>query len=101
MLSKTYGEKTCQLCGEEFTAQKANQIYCSPEHTRKASNQKIIDRYHAKKKAKTEKRECDECGNPLSRYNPDSTCSPCQQGKKELDRINFLKSLGYIEYIDE
>lgn len=95
MLSKTYGIKSCQFCGAEFEAATANQIYCSPEHTRQASNKKIIQRYHEKKKTKTQERLCDTCGNKLSKYNPDDTCSPCQEGKKEANRIQFLKNIGF------
>lgn len=100
MLNKTYGTKACSWCGEEFQAVKSNQIYCSPEHTRRASNQKIIDKYHATKKLRSTDRYCDSCGNKLSRYNEDPICNPCQQGKKEMARIEFLKELGF-EYIDE
>lgn len=92
---KQYGEKVCLYCGTPFIAATANQVYCSPEHTRKASNDKIIERYHAKKQAKTKDRLCDGCGSKLSRYNEDPTCNPCQQKKKESDRIAFLRSIGF------
>jgi hypothetical protein len=103
MSVRTYGVRTCQWqgCGEEFTATRANQVYCKAECTRKASNQKIIDRYHENKAIKARlDRVCDKCGARLSRYNMDTTCSPCQQAKKEQDRIDFLRRIG-IEYIDE
>lgn len=87
-------------CGDEFTASKSNQVYCRTECTRKASNQKIIERYHATKAFRTNQRHCDTCGGKLSRYNDESTCNPCQQNKKELDRIDFLRKLGF-EYIEE
>lgn len=100
MLSRTYGLKKCLWCGDEFTASKSNQVYCKTECTRKASNQKIIERYHAAKALKTNERLCESCSAKLSRYNEDSICSPCQQNKKELERIDFLRKLGF-EYIEE
>lgn len=100
MLSKTYGVKDCLWCGGQFTALKANQVYCQSECTRKASNQKIIERYHAAKALKTIDRYCDTCDAKLSRYNDDLICSPCKQNKKELERIDFLRKLGF-EYIEE
>lgn len=92
---KQYGDRLCQYCGAEFVAATANQVYCSPEHTRRASNDKIIERYHAKRKAKTQERICPGCGSKLSKYNSDDICSPCQLKKKELDRIAFLRSIGF------
>lgn len=100
MILKTYGERVCLECGGMFTASKSNQIYCKTECTKIASNKKIIERYHANKalKAATD-RKC-ACGAKLSRYNTDSICNPCQQGKKELERIDLLRKLGF-EYISE
>lgn len=98
---KTYGEKVCLECGKSFTASKSNQIYCQSECTRKASNKKIIERYHATKAIKSSNdRKCKECSSKLSKYNDDNICNPCKQGKKELGRIDLLRKLGF-EYIDE
>ncbi len=100
MLNKTYGERTCEWCGLPFTALTANQIYCEATCTRKASNKKIIENYHAAKNRMSQVRKCDECGSKLSKYNDEDICNLCQQGKKELGRIEFLKRLGF-DYIDE
>lgn len=101
MLTRTYGVKDCGWCGEPFTASKSNQIYCKTECTRAASNKKIIERYHANKALRVDNgRVCDACGNKLSRYNDSDTCFPCQEGKKELRRVELLRKLGF-EYIDE
>lgn len=100
MLSKTYGIKVCLWCGSEFTAVKSNQVYCSTEHTRKASNQKIIERYHATKARRQKDRFCTTCSAKLSKYNEDPICNACKQNKKELERIEFLKRLGF-GYIEE
>jgi len=98
---RTYGDRVCLECGNTFTASKSNQIYCKSECTRKASNKKIIEKYHAAKELKKAKdRRCDTCNSKLSKYNADPTCNPCQQGKKELERINLLRELGF-EYVDE
>jgi methylphosphotriester-DNA--protein-cysteine methyltransferase len=98
---KTYGTRECGWCGDDFTAVKSNQIYCKTECTRRASNQKIIERYHAKKAIReSTDRQCAECGKPLSKYNIETVCNPCQQSRKELDRIELLKRLGF-EYIEE
>jgi hypothetical protein len=100
MLSKTYGIKRCLWCSDEFTALKANQVYCKSECTRQASNQKIIEKYHAAKKLKTFDRFCSNCSGKLSRYNNDSICNLCKQNKKEFERIELLRKLGF-EYIEE
>jgi hypothetical protein len=100
MLSRTYGTKMCLWCGDKFTASKSNQVYCKSECTRKASNQKIIERYHASKALRVSERYCDSCQSKLSRYNADTICNPCKQNKKELERIDFLRKLGF-EYIEE
>jgi methylphosphotriester-DNA--protein-cysteine methyltransferase len=101
MSIKTYGDRICLECGGAFTASKSNQIYCRAECTRIASNKKIIERYHASKAVKDNMgRRCTQCDAKLSRYNSDSICSPCEKGKKELERIYLLRKLGF-EYIDE
>jgi methylphosphotriester-DNA--protein-cysteine methyltransferase len=98
---RTYGNRVCLECGEEFTASKSNQIYCKIQCTRIASNKKIIERYHAAKALKSNiARTCSECKARLSRYNDDSICSPCEKGKKELGKIDLLRKLGF-EYISE
>lgn len=100
MLNKTYGQRVCEWCGETFSATTANQIYCQSICTRKASNKKIIDNYHATKNRMSQKRKCTDCGSMLSKYNDEDTCSLCRQGKKEIRRIEFLKKLGF-DYVDE
>jgi|ERR1044072_3120360 methylphosphotriester-DNA--protein-cysteine methyltransferase len=97
---KTYGDRVCAQCGGSFTAVKSNQIYCKTECTRRASNDKIIERYHANKSLKIKERRCDSCDSILSKYNDTDTCSPCRQGKRELQRMELIKKLGF-EYIDE
>lgn len=98
---RTYGKRICLECGNEFAASKSNQVYCKAECTRIASNKKIIERYHASKAIKKNKdRRCTECDGKLSMYNDDSICNPCEKGKKELERLDLLKKLGF-EYIDE
>lgn len=100
VLNKTYGERFCEWCGESFTALTANQIYCQSVCTRKASNKKIIENYHAGKNRMIRERKCQECQSKLSKYNEEEICNLCQQGKKEMGRIEFLKRLGF-DYVDE
>lgn len=97
---KTYGIRKCAWCENEFEARRSNQIFCQPTCTRAAANKKIIENYHASKRKRTEVRTCDDCGARLSKYNDDDTCSPCRIKRRDEERIDLLRRLGF-EYIND
>jgi hypothetical protein len=67
-------------CEEKFTPATHNQKYCNPECCRIATNQRIMQKYYAKRdRQKGKVRICDVCVvTKLSRYNSDTTCSGCK-----------------------
>ena len=66
-------------CEEIFIPTTHNQKYHDSECCRIATNAKIMARYHANKaRMSGQPRECDQCGNKLSRYNEDTTCNSCK-----------------------
>jgi len=91
---KTYGQRTCPWCSNTFEATKSNQIYCQQDCTKKATNAKLIERYHANKQ-KPGVRECEDCGSKLSQYNKSTICNPCQLKRKDKARMETLKRLGF------
>ena len=98
--SKTYGLKACQYCGEKFEAHRPNMIYCDNICCRRATNEKLLKRYHERKKEKNSIRTCKTCSGKLSRYNKDDECHACQIKEENANRTALLAELG-IKYIDE
>lgn len=92
----------CKYCGEEFVQRRHNMIYCSTICCRQATNKKIIEKYHSNKlkKSSINTRSCSECNKRLSKYNCNDICYACEINKKEQEKINLLKTLGF-QYIDE
>lgn len=66
-------------CGKRFRKRSHNSRYCSPEHARIATNRKILERYHDKKKLPKRGRVCKgkNCGTVLSVYNRSQYCYLC------------------------
>jgi hypothetical protein len=94
--TKSYGKVTCLWCSTVFEKTRANQIYCQQECCRKATNKKIIDRYHANKATKELKnRRCTACDAKLSKYNMEPVCNLCQSKQKDKERIDILRKLGF------
>lgn len=90
--------RTCawELCGAEFIKKTHNQRYCSDEHCKLATNQRIMRKYYeSKARRKGAVRLC-ACGTKLSRYNESRICSACEsrqaKEKKQL-LIELLKGL--------
>lgn len=98
--SKTYGIKLCQYCGSKFEAHRPNMIYCDNACCRKATNEKLLQRYHERKKVRNEPRACVKCSGKLSKYNKDDKCHACQIKEENANRTALLAELG-IKYIDE
>lgn len=66
-------------CFNAFVKKTHNQIYCSDECCKRATNDKIMERYYEKKRLKNSgPRNCSVCDVTLSRYNESNICSVCQ-----------------------
>jgi hypothetical protein len=79
-------------CDNSFTKKTHNQVYCSDECCRIATNDKIMERYHERKRRRSGKpRKCAECSVKLSRYNLGDICSKCL-AKSEVDDVISIKS---------
>ena len=80
-------------CGKEFDRKTHNQKYCDAECCRKATNERIMQRYYEKRDAKSGAiaRSCQRCDIKLSRYNEGNFCGACstlkKPGKDKLFRI--------------
>lgn len=72
----TCARSECEEVIEE--KKKHNQIYCSDECCRLATNEKLREKYKDRRdRAKGNRRDCKECGQPLSRYNESRKCQAC------------------------
>lgn len=70
-------------CGKSAVRKAHNQKYCCQDCTRIATNATIMEKYHERVAIKRgKKRECRECGTPLSRYNEEKICHPCMAIEK-------------------
>lgn len=72
-------------CSVTFTPRTHNQIYCSDECCRAATNHKIMQRYYHKKAKRDGKfKTCSACGREtLSRFSDDEVCSECKSDKEK------------------
>lgn len=81
-------------CEEEFSKKTHNQKYCSDECCRLATNERIMEKYYARRDQRQGKtRMCASCGKTkLSRYNDSQVCSSCRT-KKEVEANNSVVSM--------
>lgn len=77
-------------CGREYQKQTHNQIYCSSECCRIATNKRIKEKYHENKARLSGKDRHCSCGIKLSRYNKSNKCSACET-KNVLETKNEIK----------
>jgi hypothetical protein len=83
-------------CGATYKPATHNQIYCSPECCRVATNRRIKQKYHENKaRLSGSTRRC-ACGAALSRYNKSTVCSACK-AKKESKILEEV--VGYFDGI--
>lgn len=83
-------------CGKQFDRKTHNQKYCDAECCRRATNERIMERYYEKRDARmgNVERKCKGCGMKLSRYNDGLTCSVCSSLKKpEKEKIRRVLGL--------
>lgn len=66
-------------CGKRFKKGSHNAKYCSKEHSRIATNKRILQRYHERKRLASARRVCltPGCGTILSVYNQSQYCARC------------------------
>lgn len=81
-------------CEEVAERKTHNQKYCSDECCRLATNQRIMEKYYAKRDQRQGKaRYCKECGKTrLSRYNDSLICGACKV-RKEIDANNSVMAM--------
>lgn len=87
--------KECASCGDEFQPRVHNAIYCSIDCRKIATNKKILQKYHDRKKAMGQKRVCETkgCGTILSRYNDTDTCEPCKSAEFSSREKTWIKDI--------
>jgi hypothetical protein len=79
-----------------FTPTTHNMIYHTDECCKRATNARIMKRYHERKAArKGARRICKtpNCGTLLSRYNESKYCGPCEHAAEENRNKDILKLL--------
>lgn len=84
-----------ESCLNSFEPSTHNNIYCSPECCRIATNAKIMERYYANKRKRSGAvRICenDGCYNELSRYNMGDSCAECE-AREKASIMNDIKRL--------
>lgn len=87
-------------CDTAFVKGTHNQKYCCNECCRLETNRKIMEKYHAKAAIRRgKKRGCNSCGNPLSRYNEDDICGPCQTEKKTAHNGEAQELLASVSWL--
>lgn len=67
-------------CKNKFIKRVHNQRYCSKECCQKATNERLLTKYHENKKPVAKNRKCKTrgCQTVLSQYNREDKCGPCQ-----------------------
>lgn len=84
-------------CEEPFTKKTHNQKYCSDECCRIATNAKIMERYYQNKALRSgARRNCEECGAKLSKYNLLTICATCEAAKESNRRLQVLEQVSVI-----
>lgn len=83
------------LCGVEFEPSTHNQKYHTAECTRRATNDRIMEDYYAKKARRSGRvRVCTLCKvTVLSRYNDQQVCGKCEAEQEKSVRNNLLRML--------
>lgn len=71
----------CRNCNNWFEPNTHNQIYDSAECRKKATNEKIMQRYYEKKEEKGSTKHCRQCGTKLNQYNDSDVCLNCNKDK--------------------
>ena len=84
-------------CDVIFHKKKHNQLYCSRECLRLATNKKIMDKYYDDKARREGKpRFCTMCESLLSRYNKKKVCHSCEttsRTEKNKSAQSFLANV--------
>jgi len=85
-------------CGNSFERGRHNQIYCSAECCKIATNIKIKERYYKNKARRhgTERLCVSGCGTKLSRYNASDKCAECEAHSVVKARASLLDFANVI-----
>lgn len=92
-------ERVCawEECKQVFTPTTHNMIYHTDECCKRATNARIMKRYHERKAVRNgAKRVCKTtgCGTLLSRYNESKICAKCEAQIEEAPTKSLLEVLG-------
>lgn len=87
-------------CEESFERKTHNQKYCTDECCRLATNQRIMEKYYARRDQRAGKtRHCAMCGiTKLSRYNDSLICSSCKQKRETAANNSVLDMLSSVSW---
>jgi hypothetical protein len=83
----------CAYCNKSFDRKTHNQKYCDEECCRKATNERIMQRYYEKRDNRRGKeRVCShhDCVSKLSRYNEEDVCA-LHARKRNPEREKLMK----------
>jgi hypothetical protein len=87
-------------CGNKSFKTTHNQKYCTNECCRIETNRKIMEKYHERVAIKRgKKRECKTCSTPLSRYNENEDCAPCQTRKRKENLGEAAALVGSVNWL--
>lgn len=81
-------------CNNEFEKKTHNNIYCSSECCKIATNRKIMERYHKRKALKGTPQSCSSshCDSTLSKYNKSGLCSVCEAERK-TEQMDVIRNM--------
>lgn len=87
-------------CQVEFSPTTHNQKYHNAECCRIATNQRIMEKYYAKRDQKAGKvRYCSKCNiTKLSRYNDSHICGGCQAASQEAANTAVADMLAGVSW---
>jgi hypothetical protein len=84
----------CAYCNKDFVKKTHNQKYCDAECCRKATNERIMERYYEKRdNRRGRERYCHDskCQIKLSRYNEENFCSlHARKTSSEKEKLSKL-----------
>lgn len=88
--------KKCAECQQDFEFKTHNQKYCSNQCCRIATNKRIMQKYYEKRRRLSGEERICNCGAPLSKYNPDDTCSSCSSKRTKNKTNTAMEGIEHV-----